>query len=130
MSGWREASRNRISDSVDHRRRRLVPGFLDCENLVSGNIVQYLMNPAWPANFNVFDPPVTRESKVHTTVARRPVADGGRHFIPLLPSIFIGNVNLCSNSHAIAFRAYKVQKDPMISGIANIAKKLDRSIEH
>ena len=53
-----------------------------------------------------------------------------RRFIPLLPSIFSCNVNLCPNSHAIAFSPCKFQKNPMISSIGDVAKKLDLSIEH
>jgi hypothetical protein len=128
--GWREANRNRIADSVDHHRQPLVLKFLDCKNLVSRNIVQCLMDPARPANFNIFDPLVTRESKVHATVARGSVADRGRDFIPLLPSIFASNVKLRSDSHAIAFGPHKFQYDPVVSSIGNIAKKLDLSIEH
>jgi len=37
----------------------LVLRFLDCENLVSHNIVQHLTDPAWPANIDIFDPLVT-----------------------------------------------------------------------
>ena len=82
---------------------RLFSRFLDGENLVGGDIVQHLMDSAWPADFNVFDPLVTGEAKVNATIARGGVADRGRHFVPLLAPIFRGDMDLRSDSHAIAF---------------------------
>ena len=108
----------------------LVLRFLDCENLVSHNIVQHLMDPAWPANIDIFDPLVTSQTKVNPIVARGRVAYRCCHFVPLLPPIFTRNMNLCSDSHAIAFGPYKFQKDPMVPSIGNVAKELDRSVEH
>jgi hypothetical protein len=103
---------------------------LNGENLVSGNIVQHLPDPAWPTDFNIFDPLGTAQAKVHPTVTRGRVTYRCRHFIPLLASIFTCNVNLCSDSHAIAFGPYKFQKYPVVPCIGNVAKKLDRSVEH
>src|SRR6476660_3220736 len=106
--------------------RRLFNG----ENLVSGNVVQHLMDPAWPTDFYVFDPLGTTQAKVHPIITRGRVTYRCRHFIPLLASIFTCNVNLCSDSHAIAFGPYKFQKDPMVPCIGNVAKELDWSVEH
>ena len=59
---------NRITDLMSYTRRRLVLGLLNGENLVSDNIVQHLTDPAWPTDFNIFDPLVTTEAKVHPIV--------------------------------------------------------------
>jgi hypothetical protein len=41
---------------------------LNGENLVNGDIVQHLTDPAWPTDFNLFDPLVKTEAKVHPIV--------------------------------------------------------------
>ena len=103
---------------------------LDRKNLVGSHIVQHLMDPAWPADFDIFDLLITRKAEMHPRVTRRRVAYRGRGFIPLLPPIFRCDVNLGSETHAIAFATDKLQQDPVVPGIRNIAKKLDRSVEH
>jgi hypothetical protein len=109
---------------------RLARRLLNDENAISGNIVQHLTDPTWPADFNIFDPLGSTQAKVHPIVTRGRVTYRRRHFIPLLPSIFTCNVNLGSDSHAIAFGTYKFQQNPMVPSVGNVAEKLDRSIEH
>src|SRR5579863_9036305 len=67
---------------------------------------------------------------MHSRVTRRRVPYRGCRFIPLLSPSFSRDVNLCSDSHAIAFGPHKLQKNPVISGIRDVAKKLDRSVEN
>ena len=99
--------RNPIADSVGYTRRWLVLRLLNGENLVSGNIVQRLKDPAWPTDLNIFDLLVATQAKVYPIVTRGRVTYCCCDFIPLLASIFACNVNLCSDSHAIAFGTYK-----------------------
>src|SRR6476646_7267354 len=65
----------------------LVLRLFNGENLVSGNMVQHLMDPAGPTDFNLFDPLGTTQAKVHPIITRGRVTYRCRHFIPLLASI-------------------------------------------
>jgi hypothetical protein len=62
------SERNPVADSVGFTQRRLVLRLLNGENLVTGNIVQHLTDPAWPTDFNIFDSLGTTQAKVHPII--------------------------------------------------------------
>src|SRR5215467_4328443 len=84
----------------------LLPRFLDCQETIHGHILQNLLDPAGPADFHLLNTRIFSQAKMHARITGRRIAHRRSDFIPLRTSILGGDVNLRSNTHAIAFRSH------------------------
>lgn len=108
----------------------LLARLLDREDPVHFKIVKLLFDSARPVDRQLADSPVRAESEMHAAVAGGCVTNGRAYLIPLVFSIFSGDLDLGTNRHAVTLGANKLQQYPVIVGLRDVVKQLEWTIQN